>query len=669
MFSVYARQILRIAIASVALALGIVLLTPAVALADGVFTFYGHSPAGPGGTTSSAGASISVYADSTNTFPATDAYYQLLLDGVPITYYPEYLGHWEDDGCETWFVVEDYTVMRLSAYLTLADGPHTVTARFRDSAGRVDETTWTFTTGAPPVVTGNSPLQGTSNARPSIRAKITDNNTGAPTVVVRLDGQTVPATFTWPSGDVSYQPPVPLSDDTTHTVVIEATDPSGNRTVFPWTFLVRTGAAATWTNQFPAPGATVSNTSTTLRVLATSPYNLSRYSTAMWVDGAFQNSTSSQPVPTQLQLNANLYTLADGPHTVRARVRDINNIESEYAWSFNVAVLPTVSYQTPAPASSVAVPRPDIGFTMTDNMSGPLHALMTVDGVVVVDADMPQGTVRWRPPSDYANPSTHTVAVVVTDAAGNTRMYSWMFRAASIPAMSTEGNCVGCHDQMAHPVGQCSLCHVSVPYYDEHGGSPAAPLGACWECHGGESGHGPDVLGNCAYCHSGEWTQIPKVHTSAEYGPLHATTTTGCTQCHEASLIAEHGKYPDDVWYKYQCVVCHASADADIRTAITSGVTGCAACHDDLEHRGLHVSTTGAGCFFGECHNASKNLMDVHAGLAGPGSAHPEYATSCDLCHENPSVDTSVSGTACRGSCHSASPGRVPRLKVSPPGR
>jgi hypothetical protein len=159
-------------------------------------------------------------------------------------------------------------------------------------------------------------------------------------------------------------------------------------------------------------------------------------------------------------------------------------------------------------------------------------------------------------------------------------------------------------------------------------------------------------------------------HTTAEYEPLHATSTSGCTECHDASLIVEHAKYPvDDVWHKLQCSSCHSSADPRVTAAVAGGSTGCASCHDDLEHRGLHASTTSAGCFFDGCHDASRNLMDVHADLAGPGSAHPEYATSCDLCHENPAIDTSASGTACRGSCHPASPGRVPRLKAAPPGR
>jgi hypothetical protein len=470
---------------------------------------------------------------------------------------------------------------------------------------------------------------------------------------------------------MTYTLPTPLSDDATHTVEVEATDAAGNTTIFSWSFVTRSGAAANWSDQFPALDYTISNNYSTIRVLATSPFNLSHYARAMWVDGAYWSTAYSQPSPTQLQLYANVYGLADGPHTVRARVADINNIESETTWTFNVAVPPTISYPTPAPYSSVAVPRPDIGFTMADNMPGPLHARMTVDGVLVVDADLPQGPVRWRPSSDYANPSTHSVVATVVDARGNTKMYSWAFTAASVPPMSNAGDCAGCHDQYSHPVSDCALCHVSVYGYDEHGGSPVAPLGACWDCHGGEAGHGPDRLGNCAYCHTGYWSQIPGPHDSAVYGPPHATSTVGCTECHDTSLISEHAKYPvDDVWHKLQCTTCHSSADARVKTAITGHATDCGACHDDLTHRGLHESATSGGtCFNGVCHGTSRNLMDVHASLAGPGSDNPQFANSCDLCHENPAVDTATSGTTCGGSCHPGALGRVPQPKSSPPGR
>ncbi len=66
-----------------------------------------------------------------------------------------------------------------------------------------------------------------------------------------------------------------------------------------------------------------------------------------------------------------------------------------------------------------------------------------------------------------------------------------------------------------------------------------------------------------------------------------------------------------------------------------------------------HISPTSSTCFGVGCHDVSKSLPEVHALYAGPGSENPEFATTCALCHANPSIDTKTSGAACTGACHS----------------
>ncbi|MEI8080695.1 MAG: cytochrome c3 family protein, partial [Actinomycetes bacterium] len=72
-----------------------------------------------------------------------------------------------------------------------------------------------------------------------------------------------------------------------------------------------------------------------------------------------------------------------------------------------------------------------------------------------------------------------------------------------------------------------------------------------------------------------------------------------------------------------------------------------------------HTSPTSDTCFGVGCHDSSKDLAAVHALYAGPGSEYPQYATSCELCHENTNPDRINWATAtatCAGVCHSLEP-------------
>jgi hypothetical protein len=621
-------------VVSAALALAIT-VAPSEAYADGVFTFSGHGPAGPGGTSTAWSLPIQIYADSTATFDPADSYYQILLDGVVQTRYVEQLGHWEDDGCETWWVLEDPTVVHVfTPALVLSDGEHTVTARFRDTLGQVDETTWTFTVAFTPMIGEVAPAVATSSTRPRITAYVSDNGPGAPIVSMMLDGVAVPATWDPAAKEIVYTPPAPLSTSGTHTVSVTAVDGGGRSATKEWSFTIATGAAASFSSLYPSPGATLSVNTFTWRATATAPVSLVRNSTKAWLDGARTAMSISQPVPTQLNLSYSLYNLADGPHTLRVRVVDTNGVESEYMWTFTVAVPPTLSGQTPTPGASVALSRPWVGFTMSDNMVGPLHALMKVDGATVVDADLPQGQVRWQPSVPFADPSTHTVQVTVTDARGTPRTASWSFTTASLPPMSTSRDCASCHDANTHPFSNCVACHKNYPGYDEHYANPDAPLGECYWCHG-QGVHTASYVSNCLYCHEGPWVQIPRGHDATELGVSHTTVTTGCEECHDTSLIAEHGKYPADSTFKYQCVVCHAGAPATVQAAVAAGDTSCASCHSGANHTEAHGSQQAVedGCV--ECHAA--DLVTEHVVNRG---------LTCDDCHGATSSGSSATTVA-----------------------
>ena len=79
-------------------------------------------------------------------------------------------------------------------------------------------------------------------------------------------------------------------------------------------------------------------------------------------------------------------------------VTDVNSITTETTWTFTVAIEPTVSSPVPVNGTTVYVPRPTIGLTMADNMSGPLNVRLTLDGTVVLNEARSQGTCAGRLP-------------------------------------------------------------------------------------------------------------------------------------------------------------------------------------------------------------------------------------------------------------------------------
>lgn len=154
------------------------------------------------------------------------------------------------------------------------------------------------------------------------------------------------------------------------------------------------------------------------------------------------------------------------------------------------------------------------------------------------------------------------------------------------------------------------------------------------------------VVPRCSSCHVAE---------DAGHESLHiATVSASCSGggCHAGTnLVPLHINAETTL----SCGSCHDSLDGGIVGAIQTGNKSCEACHAGQPHpnfEAAHTSTTNAGCFGAGCHDASKSLPTVHAAFAGPASENPEYATTCALCHANPTVNTQTSGTACTGACH-----------------
>ena len=253
----------------------------------------GYSAYAPpsGSTLTNADVPLAVTVDSilngfTATNPNSNPASKLYLDGTQLSTYADFpVGYWDGDpDCGASWIVTDPTLMTLSANApNVPDGPHTVRAEVVDDLNLTNATQWSFTMAAPPKVSNHSPAAGTSDTTPEIRANVTDNG-GVPTVAMKVDGATVPATFSSSTGVVSYTPTVPLSDNATHTVTLDMSDAGGLASTFSWDFRVASAGTATFSNWMPARNATITVPSTYVRARAVSSFDMVTASTRIWVD-------------------------------------------------------------------------------------------------------------------------------------------------------------------------------------------------------------------------------------------------------------------------------------------------------------------------------------------------------------------------------------------------
>jgi len=401
---------------------------------------------------------------------------------------------------------------------------------------------------------------------------------------------------------------------------------------------------------------------------------------------------------------------------------------STFSRTFTYGNATVISAVTPLAGTTFSETSATITASLT-SMSTSFTSSMKLDGVAV-PAGYTAGTKTYRYDATGLAPGVHTVEFSARDSVGVTVVKSWSFTAR--PPMSTGDECGACHATVAaaHPLSGCESCHT-------HGYAPAGTHGSetptvegCTDSldasrchtfeHGVDSARGSGPF-SCLECHDPEFPNVPQ-HTTPAVQAAHEADLQGCDPCHSSSLLGEHAKYPEAAAIKYQCDLCHGpNVPADVRDAVSSGETGCAACHAGGEgHEAFHVvdrtdecaqchegpsltsvhsaigcdpchasevpavaaaidggdrdcsschgpegigyhvdaamrhaSPTTTSCFGAGCHDASRSLPIVHTNYAGEGTVNPEYATSCALCHDNADVDTTASGAACTGVCHS----------------
>jgi predicted CXXCH cytochrome family protein len=286
------------------------------------------------------------------------------------------------------------------------------------------------------------------------------------------------------------------------------------------------------------------------------------------------------------------------------------------------------------------------------------------------------------------------------------------------PIRRQQGDCLYCH--AAHRgsntydglLGTFRPTTQSTLASDQAQGVYAA---ACFQCHGGvrPSGFTTTPVDIKQFVTAAKPNAGHRIETSG--GVLPVGSPLPCYECHgphgstrgNASLISDtlgqDLSTATDSDVRHFCFTCHSTADTGrgwdsvaatysvvsasnkvvglprnggvLKLPAVAGHTeadtqACSACHGNnyREAGGVnvhnpgtgsvpeHISPTTSSCFGAGCHDSSKSLPEVHALYAGPGSERPQYANSCELCHENENpnrIDWTQATAQCTGVCHS----------------
>ena len=340
---------------------------------------------------------------------------------------------------------------------------------------------------------------------------------------------------------------------------------------------------------------------------------------------------------------AGLYV--NGSNNVTATVVDMSGGTRTYAWSFTLDVAPVLGQGTPANGSTVATVTPTISIPFS--VSGPgASATATVNGAAAATS-LSGGVVRVISLA-LPNDQVSTVTVTVTQA-GLKVSKTWSFGIQIYP-------------DMAGSVAVCTNCHVG--YQSD-----------------------PDMGSGCSLCHTGQF-DYPHQGAPASYHAKSSFITSQCTSCHVFEVTIEHARWLDLSGNPMTCATCHgSSATAQVKAAIASGDTACAACHSD-PHQHLpgdgygfvtagmnnddHGKGQGVWEYCSECHTT--DLMQLHSYdcercHSDSARATVKYAiandiSTCTQCHpgqhgmfsaENIDHQDIYDSGDCSG-CHDASP-------------
>ncbi|MBM3240523.1 hypothetical protein FJZ31_29925 [Candidatus Poribacteria bacterium] len=310
----------------------------------------------------------------------------------------------------------------------LVNGAHTVNVSCEDNTGHTASVTWAFTYEAEvidttaPTIAGFSPANGAliNKAIIDISVYISDVGSGvnAGSIVMRVDGVGVGATFNPDTGQLSYTADF-TGRDGNHTVSVYAEDKTtpANSSIKAVSFTTDTGIDPPVLNALASPtNKTTVNITGTVEAKATVEI--------------FQNGVSIGTVKASSPFTMSNVSLREGENRFTAIVRDVAGNTS--AESAPVAVLRDTtppSIGNFAPVGYMNNPTPQISMSISDGIGSGVQAItmMLLDFVPVTGFSYDAATGRLTYTPSALLEGQHFVSVTVSDRAGNGANASFNF--------------------------------------------------------------------------------------------------------------------------------------------------------------------------------------------------------------------------------------------------
>jgi len=553
--------------------------------------FTSPSPA-PDATIAGSPGSVSVFADGASMIMSSSKVY---IDGVPVTTYVDWIGHYEDPDCEAIWVVDDYTAATISAQTgVLLEGTHTIRVVLQTQSEGSSTYEWDFTidypAGSAATFSNRLPAPGSVVTNNSALSCVigSANGIGSYNIGMYVNGTKYAHSYNPYIGTsifVSVPTAAITSRDGTQTIRATVLDNTGVYTEDTWQFNVR--IVPTATEPYPAGGSTVGSPRRQVG-LKIADNAAGQLRLRMTVDGVVvQDGLVNQGY---FRWTPSVDYANNSTHPVVAQVWDAAGNTATTSWSFTVVAQPAMSDATTCSACHDTYPG--------------AHPFSTCDGCHREDPLYdPHGPNRYAP----------------------------------------YGPCADCHGGGHWPgwLTDCAYCHTNtswtqIPRHDttriETVHTPVANTCDDADCHPGSlvtvhAGFPTDspFKNQCATCHT---SADPKVSAAI------TANDTDCDTCHTDTdphhITADVSDLANG---QHQCATCHSSSitTEHLKATSSSAAARCDACHGPGGARGQVTGAWDASCDTPGCHSAG-----------GTRAVHENY---CLACHDTAQADFSTSKT------------------------
>ncbi len=323
----------------------------------------------------------------------------------------------------------------------LANGEYTATATVTDNSGNASSTSWTFTVEvimdiAEPIIGVASPSGIVRVDMPTITASATDEMSGVGNIEISVaasDGSAVDGSSEFDGATMgTFTPGAGLANDT-YTATAVVTDNAGNETKGSWSFTVEVvmdtlPPIITTTS----PHGLVRDDMPSINVSATDDMSgVARIAISVSnPNGVIAGNTEfdGEGLGTFTPDAA----LSNHTYTVVTVVTDNAGNDSSASWSFSLeadSAPPVVN--TTSPQGTIRTNSPRINVSATDEISGiasfAIRVIRSDFERIFGDTVFEGGTKASFKPNNELRNDTYSVAVDVTDKAGNVTNVSWSF--------------------------------------------------------------------------------------------------------------------------------------------------------------------------------------------------------------------------------------------------